>query len=146
MRALAVKLVRMLVAGAATGIAGIVVIYFCWRFLCPYAEEWRTRVEVAQLERQVQDLRQEHQRLQQQAKLLSTPEGVKVEARRLGLLKPGERSLRFMTRPEPRQTPAETEPPPAGAIARIRTWGRALFGRPDQPVPTDADAAPKPED
>ncbi len=108
-RAIGVKLTRLATAGALCGIVGVVIIYAAWRFFYPYAEELRTRREVAVLATRASALRAEQRRLQQQAKLLGTPEGIKLEARRLGLLRPGERSLRFMARPAPRgqQRPAQ---------------------------------------
>jgi cell division protein FtsB len=149
-------LARLLIAGAVIGIAGVIVIYGAWRFGCPYAEEWKARRDVAQLERRARALRAEHSRLQQQARLLATPEGMKIEGRRLGLLKPGERSLRFMTRPEGNRSarsaapqsptrpsrdsaaPPQREPAPSGALDHLRAWGQALFGRPGK-----ADAVPR---
>lgn len=146
MRATAAKLVRMLVAGAVCGIVGVVLIYGSWRLLTPYVEEYRTRREVAQLDRRVGELRAEHSRLQEQAELLATPEGIKQEARRLGLLKPGERSLRFLTRPEPRAMPPEPESVPSGILERLRAWGRApiLSGRPDGAGGPATEAEPQP--
>jgi len=132
-RSVAAKLFKTLIAGVVIGIAGVTLIYGGWRFFCPYAEGWQTRAEVARLEQRVKQLREQNQRLQQQARLLATPEGVKIEARRLGLLKPGERSLRFMRRPEPRRTAPQARPQPAGALQRLRSWGRALFPPADKP-------------
>lgn len=143
---MAAKLVRTLVAGALCGIVGVVAIYASWRFLTPYAEEYRTRREVAELERRVGELRAERARLQEQAELLATPEGIKREARRLGLLKPGERSLRFLTRPEPRTAPSQSEPAPSGAPDRLRARGRAPIPseRPDDAGAPASEAHPQP--
>jgi cell division protein FtsB len=136
-RAIAVNLVRMLATGAVCGLAGVFVIYGAWRFVTPYAEQWETRGEVIKLERRVKQLTDEQRRLQQQARLLTTPEGIKIEARRLGLLKPGERSLRFMTRPEPRAMPVEPERP----RNRTKAVSQAPQGRraPDARTPAQPD-------
>jgi len=130
-RVIGAKLARLTVAGGLCGIVGVIVIYAAWRLVCPYAEELQTRREIAVLQERVDALHAEHDRLAQQAQVLQTPEGVKLEARRLGMLAPGERSLRFMTRPEPRKAPRGEPPPPAGALARVRAWARGLLARPE---------------
>jgi cell division protein FtsB len=142
MRALAVNLARLLAAGAVVGIAGIAVIYGAWRFFQPYAQERETRAEVARLQRRVNAFEAEHRRLQHQAHLLATPEGIKIEARRLGLLKPGERSLRFMTRPGPREQPAQTRSAPLGLWQRLSNWRAMVF--PGRPTPPGVDRKAQP--
>jgi cell division protein FtsL len=132
-RSIGLKLARLTVAGALCGIVGIAAIYGAWRFACPYVAEFTTRREVAALDRRVSELQAEHRRLEQQAKLLATPEGIKIEARRLGLLEPGERSLRFMTRPQPRDAPPTQPPAPPGVLERLRAWGRRLVAEPHGP-------------
>jgi cell division protein FtsB len=136
-KGIAANLVRVCVTGVVFGFVGVAVIYTAWRFCYPYAEEWQARAQVARLGRRVSDLRAEHQRLQQQAQLLATPEGIKIEARRLGLLKPGERSLRFMTRPESREAPRQEPTRRPGALERLRAWGRGLLGSAEKPSAPD---------
>lgn len=126
MRAIAAKLVRLVAAGTAFGVVGVLATYAAWRCSYPYALLFSAQREVAALEQRVAALRAQQKRLEQQLRLLSTPEGIKLEARRLGLLKPGERSLRFLPRPEPR---SEAAPPAPGAAA-------------PQPVPAPSSAAP----
>jgi len=142
MRALAVNLARLLAAGAVVGVAGIAVIYCAWRFFLPYTQEWEARAEVTRLQCRVNALEVQHRRLQQQARLLASPEGIKIEARRLGLLKPGERSLRFMTRPGPRQRPAQPPGTSSGLWQRLHNWRAAVF--PGRPEPPAVDRKPQP--
>jgi len=144
-RAITARLVRSLVAGAVIGIAGIALVYGAWRSCGPYVEEWRTHHEVAALERRVSELRVEQRRLQQQAEALVNADGIKAEARRLGMVKPGERLLRFMTRPKPREALPQAEPAPSGAIHRLRSWGRRLLAPPEQAQAPEARARPKPD-
>jgi cell division protein FtsB len=139
-RAIAVNLVRMLAVGAVCGLAGVFVIYGAWRFCTPYAEQWRTRSEVVTLERHVKQLEAERRHLRQLKQVLASPEGVKSEARRLGLLEPGERSLRFMARPEPRATPGQAERS-AGAAK-----GKAASPKPPEPRAGDAGKSSQPDD
>ena len=146
MRALAVKLVRLTGMGAVVGIVGIAAIYGGWRFCLPYAQEWQTRGEVASLQRRVNALDAEHRRLQRQARLLATPEGIKIEARRLGLLKPGERSLRFMTQPRPRAAPAPPKPSSPGLWQRVRDWKKTVFSGKSEPTSPDRASPPQPRD
>jgi len=143
MRAIAVNLARLLAAGALVGAAGVLVIYISWRFFYPYAQEWEARGEVARLQRQVNALETEHQRLQQQARLLATPEGIKIEARRLGLLKPGERSLRFMTRPQPRESSPLPERASSEASEPLHNSPEAL-SPPPKPGANDAKTRAQP--
>jgi len=140
-RAIAVKLVRMLATGAVCGLAGVFVIYSAWRLCTPYAEQWRARGEVVKLERRVKQLSDERRHLRQLKRVLASPEGIKNEARRLGLLEPGERSLRFMTRPEPRAARRQLEGAPAGAIEQ-----KAASPKPQQPRAPDARKRPQPDD
>jgi len=141
-KGIAANLVRVCVVGVVFGLVGVAAIYTAWRFCYPYAEEWRARAEVAQLEHRVASLRGEHQRLQQQARLLATPEGIKIEARRLGLLKPGERSLRFMTRPEPREALGQTPPEASGARGGTRIPERGASRGANRPAVRDGAAPP----
>jgi len=144
-RALAANLLRLVAIGTAVGIIGVMVIYGGWRFCYPYAQEWQARGEVRRLETRLGKLRRENRRLQQQAGLLATPEGVKVEAHRLGLLKPGERSLRFMTRPQSRDSvppkPAPASGRPRSGPERVRDWGRRLLAPATKPQPAQPGAA-----
>jgi cell division protein FtsB len=134
-RARGFKLAQLATAGALCGVVGIIIIYAAWRFSYPYAEEMHTRREVAVLARRVNELRAEQRRLQRQTTLLGTPEGMKIEARRLGLLKPGERSLRFMARPEPRAPATLAPAPPAEPKPRGRQTPPGARGT--SPAPDD---------
>lgn len=141
MRAIAVNLVRMLAMGAVCGLAGVFVIYGAWRLCTPYAEQWQARSEVVKLERRVQQLNVERRQLRQLERVLASPEGIKNEARRLGLLEPGERSLRFMTRPKPRAAPGQLERASAGA-----TEGKAASPKRQEPRAAGARTSPQPDD
>lgn len=134
MRALAANLLRLMAIGTAVGIIGVMVIYGGWRFGYPYAQEWQARVEVRRLEARVDKLRRQNHRLRQQAKRLATAEGVKDEAHRLGLLKPGERSLRFMA--QPREAPPNAAPPRDRASA-VKPGSSPRAGPKAEPPPDD---------
>jgi cell division protein FtsB len=77
----------------------------------PYRQLWRQRSELRELTQQVQAERRERARLRDDVARMNTPEGMLLEARRRGYLRPGEHMLRYVE-PEnwPRARSRETPP------------------------------------
>jgi cell division protein FtsB len=76
---------------------------------------WRLRAELESLHRDVQGLEAENERLSRAiAELRHKPEAMERLAREeLGLVRPGERVLRFPRDPSPPAAPADTPAPPS---------------------------------
>jgi cell division protein FtsB len=88
------------------------------RLLGPYRQIWKQSRENHDLEQKVRTERSELTELNRQVKLLKTPEGMLMEARRLGYLRPGERMIRYV---EPENWPRTQAPePPPTRLSRLK--------------------------
>ncbi len=61
-------------------------------YIHPLLSIWSTRGEAARRRADVVHLQQEHQRLERRVKALQNPKALEREARRLGMVRPGERA------------------------------------------------------
>lgn len=104
-------LLRVAGLGAALAVTGALGMYLCWKVPHPFLLQHQQRGELRVLRSQLAAERALHRRLEREKQVLSSPEGIALEARRLNYVRPGERPLRFLTPPPPRP-PAPTGPPP----------------------------------
>ncbi len=70
------------------GMFGVVALLY----ISPLLSVWSTRGEAARRRADVVRLEREHQRLQRRMKALKSPTALEREARRLGMVRPGERA------------------------------------------------------
>ena len=70
------------------GMFGIVAVLY----ISPLLSVWSTRGEAARRRADVVRLQQEHQRLERRMAALKSPKALEREARRLGMVRPGERA------------------------------------------------------
>ncbi|KPJ63800.1 hypothetical protein AMK68_03155 [candidate division KD3-62 bacterium DG_56] len=84
----------------------------------PYRQLWRQRSELRELTAEVEAKRHEQQQLLREIAKINTQEGMIVEARRFGYLRPGERMLRYV---KPEHWPrTERARPPASRLSRLK--------------------------
>lgn len=109
----------------------------------PYRHLWRQRGELHKLTAQLQAERREREQLSREIARMNTPEGLLLEARRLGYLRSGERMLRYV---EPENWPrTESGEPAPTRLSRLKQRvHRVLEGmtqskgrRSQPPVPPD---------
>lgn len=133
-------LLRLAALGAGLALGGALVLYLGWKIPHPFLLQRQQRAELADLGRRLERARAQNRELAARAHVLSTPEGLRQEARKLNFVKPGERPLRIVVPPPPPAKPRVAPPrPPAAqrfylstkaALAAARRAGvRFVYGR-----------------
>jgi hypothetical protein len=109
------RTVLVVVAGI---IVGLFVVHLVGRLSRPYRVLWRQRGELRTLTAQVEAEGRERDRLRRDIARMRTPEGLLLEARRLGYVRSGERMLRYV---EPENWPRAQRPqPPPSRVSRLK--------------------------
>jgi len=112
-------LARLAGLGAGLALAGATLIYLCWKVPHPIVLQYHQQGELAGLEAQLAQKRSENRQLKAQRDGLATPEGQRLEARKLSYVRPGERPIRFYTPPPPPPQPRTAPPPPPAWSGRL---------------------------
>ena len=131
---------RLAALGAGLALGGALLLYLGWKIPHPFLVQRQQRAELADLSQQLDHARAQNRQLTLRAHVLSTPEGLRQEARKLNFVRPGERPLRIVTPPPPPAKPRVAPPrPPAAqrfylatrdALAAARRAGvRFVYGR-----------------
>lgn len=96
----------------------------------PYRQTWRQRSELRKLTAKVDAKRHERQQLRHEIAKMQTQEGMLMEARRLGYLRPGERMLRYV---KPENWPrAERPQAPPSRLSRLKEKVHRLLDKRDR--------------
>lgn len=123
------QFLRLAGLGVVLALAGGAFLYLCWKVPRPFLIQRQQQAELATLQRQLAARTGEHGALAAEMGALSTPEGMRLEARRLGYVRPGERPLRFLTPPPPPARPQVGPPPPPPLSVQLHRGTHAALDR-----------------
>lgn len=109
----------------------------------PYRQAWRQRSELRELTGKVEAERREREQLRREIAKMQTPQGMLMEARRLGYLRRGERMLRYV---RPENWPRAERPEPAPSrLSRLKEKMHRLLDKRDRRKEQEAPGTAPPD-